>query len=105
MFLLPLLLLACVPASPEPASCAGLAPDECDDYANCATVEAVAPGAGAAEAVGCAYAEDPDDLACPPQELCVHDPADPSTCYRSPSGCIPDGWEQGCEDGEDACLE
>jgi hypothetical protein len=104
MFLL-LLAVACGPVSPQPESCADVAPDACGDWAGCVTVEAYASGSDTPEPVGCAFADDPVDFSCPPAEICIHDPAEPDTCWRSPSGCIPDGWEQGCTDGEDACFD
>lgn len=105
MTLLLLLALACGPGSPEAESCAGLAPDSCDDWANCVTIEAYADASSSPEAVGCAYAEDPEEYACPAAEICIHDPAQADSCWRSSSGCIPDGWSMGCADGEDSCFE
>lgn len=105
MFLLLFLAVACGPESPEIESCADLAADACGDWASCVTVEAWAPDADAPEAVGCAYADDPADHACPPAEICIHDPDEPTTCWLSTSGCIPDGWAMGCSDGGDGCFE
>jgi hypothetical protein len=99
------LVIACGPSSPDPESCADVAPDACGDWSNCVTVQAIADGSDTLEAVGCAYADIPDEFACPPAEICIHDPDAPTTCWRSPTGCIPDGWGMGCADGEDGCFE
>ncbi len=105
MFLLLFLAVACGPSSPDPESCEGVAADECGIWSHCFTVEAIPPGSDAMELAGCAYSDDASGLACPPAEICIRDPAEPDACWTSPTGCIPDGWEQGCSDGSDACFD
>lgn len=74
-------------------------------YAKCVLVEGYRNGGGAMEPAGCVFTARPAQLACPPAEICAHDPTAEEDCWSIPSGCLPDGWEAGCVNDPDGCFD